>query len=54
MADQSNEQTRELTADEVGVVTGAALRQYIRRVAPIIGKIAQVSADAPQDAPAEA
>ena len=54
MADQSNEQTRDLTADEVDVVTGAALRSYIRRVAPVIGRSARASADAPQDAPAEA
>ena len=54
MADQSNEQTRELTTDEVNVVAGAALTRFIRRVAPVIGKIAQVSAEVPQDAPAEA
>jgi hypothetical protein len=54
MADQSNEQTRELTADEMDLVNGAALRHFIRRVAPVIGKIAQVSTEVPQDAPAEA
>jgi hypothetical protein len=51
MADQSNEQTRELTADEMDVVAGAALTRIIRRAAPVIGKIAQASADAPQGAP---
>jgi hypothetical protein len=54
MADPSNEQTRELTADEMHLVNGAALRNFIRRVAPVIGKIAQVSTEVPQDAPAEA
>ena len=54
MADQSNEQTRDLTADEMDVVAGAALTRIIRRVAPVIGKIARASAEAPQDAPAEA
>jgi hypothetical protein len=54
MADQSNEQTRELTVDEVEFVTGAALRRFIRRAAPVLGKIAQVLAEVPQEVPAEA
>jgi hypothetical protein len=46
--DESSDQARELTARELEAITGGA--GLIRRAAPIIGKIARVSAPMLQDA----
>jgi hypothetical protein len=49
MADQSNEQPRELTAEEADLVTGGALGRFIKRAAPVIGSVAGLSAGVQDD-----
>ncbi len=51
MGDQSNEQVRELTAEEADLVTGGALGRFIKRAAPVIGRVAGLATGVPDETP---